>query len=944
MFLSEPFPEHLKYEYGFSKDGLFIYGMTRGGKFVKVWSLSDRREISIPAPEGRGIYEVIFLKDGKALLFEVEREFMPYIEALNYKLAGALLNTEIEREPSALAHSYYRDKPAIKIFMRAIDFTGESQDELTIFSLDFFDTCFVTNVDFSQFFKVHKDGSITETDLTGGQSAVRIFDAVPGFELSDDPVDRAKQCSFLSFDIVALRDPKDRGFIIRSIKEKEEFLLPHSFFVLPIRAGGRNVLHQAYFPFIRQIQSFIKYPFAVKESLGTALHIPSGQEISLDVKGLSLDSKGRLSTEVREIEGQDVVQIFSHPLNPYQRKKIFEIPKADVCGILPMENRDFINISSYWGDLFFIDIESGAVRRQTGLMGMCSTMAAGLQTGRSEFMWLDRRGGEHTLYRIYGQCVEPAPLPADRSTALIALSEAKDITSVPRLELLTALLNDETTFQDYPRLIRDVMRNALIQSPALYLDLQSRHPGLNHLMGEETDFDFSPADKKKLLKAVKALLESATSNIHFTRLSHWSFLRSLSPLLRQLPDEDQNVYMERITVSLSTSAAFFVPALANVFQSKIYYAVAGHVRELFGRERKPVSDITIAGKQDSLTAIILSSDPIEGRTNVPTDFGLHYAVAEEVGQKGLLNKDKNSTIFDSFVEWSLAENKGRYRADVKIKTKFNLNFFKAESPDYDSVWMDHKMAGVIIVGSSLREYSSTLLNEYISYFEEEGFLFSGTKNTDLKAFLLERIENCEVDYFLKESHSDGDERNVFRFDRQNHIVRGVRYGDEGRIEAVYLIFPRHLNPKEKNTEVLSHLELSKAISERARRGCGQITYFNTSCWSHIKARSEISAVNSFLFLNIPVINLSDTFLNTQTNALRILLDSYRKGLDFDGFRTAMEAGNLDLKVKNRYIFPDEALYTNLILKQTVRPLEIHIQLERREGETWEKLEPDEALQ
>ena len=139
----------------------------------------------------------------------------------------------------------------------------------------------------------------------------------------------------------------------------------------------------------------------------------------------------------------------------------------------------------------------------------------------------------------------------------------------------------------------------------------------------------------------------------------------------------------------------------------------------------------------------------------------------------------------------------------------------------------------------------------LSYFEQQGFQFSRTEITDLKQFLLERVENCEIDYFLKESHSDGDERNVFRFDQANYVIRAVRYGDQGRIEVVYIIFPQTLNSEEENTELLSNIELAQTIATRESNGCGQITYFNTSCWSHVKARYEIEEVNSGLFLNVP---------------------------------------------------------------------------------------------
>ena len=114
---------------------------------------------------------------------------------------------------------------------------------------------------------------------------------------------------------------------------------------------------------------------------------------------------------------------------------------------------------------------------------------------------------------------------------------------------------------------------------------------------------------------------------------------------------------------------------------------------------------------------------------------------------------------------------------------------KKISPDYESIWKDGKMTGLVIVGSSLRSFSKTLLENYFSYFEEQGFEFSSLPVSDFQSFLKEKMA-CELDYFIKESHSDGDERNVFRFDLTNSVVKAVRQAGENREEVVYLAFPK----------------------------------------------------------------------------------------------------------------------------------------------------------
>ena len=301
---------------------------------------------------------------------------------------------------------------------------------------------------------------------------------------------------------------------------------------------------------------------------------------------------------------------------------------------------------------------------------------------------------------------------------------------------------------------------------------------------------------------------------------------------------------------------------------------------------------------------------------------------------------------EHLVEWSLL-NGSSYRARIRIRLKNEgLQSFPQEKtgPDYESIWKDQKMTGVMIIGSSLQSFSRDLLKNYLAYFRNEGFQFSNIDIPDFKSFFLERISNCEIDYFLKESHSDGDERNVFRFDLINEVIKGVRHDTRGVMEVIYLVFPQPFHFGERKTTLLSNAELSQIIRERERNRCGEITYFNTSCGAHIKARYEIEAVNSPLLLNIPSRSMSQTFLNQENDAIRILLHSYRHGLDFNGFRESLKNNKgYSSGQMNDYIFPDEARYEYLILEPISIPLNIDIKLERREYNLWKLIQSDEAL-
>ena len=123
-------------------------------------------------------------------------------------------------------------------------------------------------------------------------------------------------------------------------------------------------------------------------------------------------------------------------------------------------------------------------------------------------------------------------------------------------------------------------------------------------------------------------------------------------------------------------------------------------------------------------------------------------------------------------------------------------------------WRNGKMVGLVIVGSSLHSFSRTLLENYISYFEREGFHFLPIDVPDLESFFKESVVYCKLDYFLKESHFNGDERNIFRFDIENRVLKGVRPIGEGRTEVIYLVYPKPFYFGERQTALFSNLDLA----------------------------------------------------------------------------------------------------------------------------------------
>ncbi|MCY4512954.1 MAG: hypothetical protein OXB86_04630 [Bdellovibrionales bacterium] len=849
------------------------------------------------------------------------------------------------------------------------------------------------------YFSVREDGSLYKIDLKTEGDPVELFGPVEGLKLPNflkNARASLSQCAFTPQGLNIILKPSG-GYLLRVIEERKEFHLPENIFDLHIQNKGEAKAISRVFPDLNKLLiNFIHYPFVVSSSLTTmtstrqliyavtsglaripgikewlVYHIPSQTTQIKHNTDILTHLSGTFTFETIKRKKEGIVQAVLHPFDSEKRRVLMELDENEICllTILTEKNQAFLN--TVWGDLFIMDIETGSITRRD--VGHCLSR---ISTVSENTVILQSQDRSYTAHRFQEQCFEPMSNITDVAQALLQVAKTPEPIESSSLALLIAALENDSA-NTHPEQTRQALWNILSQSPTLFFHLYRRFPSLSQMPALPVRESFDPERKKKLEVSTSSLLKFTTEARRKSRLIDWKFLTLLHPFLDSLSEEDRNLYMEKITVSITNGATQTYPLLREVFQSKLYYITQGHVKELFGFKRKPVSDITLIRKDPTewslpsedqtgphpplerqpssaekekytsfIIPVILSSDPINGVDDTTTDFGIHYAVLEKSTRPVLKYQEAGSLLLNETVEWNLPKNGKRYRAHFSVSTKHirNRPIGKLNGPDYDSIWKDHKMVGAIVVGSSLYGFSKTLLEEYLNYFQDQGFQFSKAKTTNLKDFLLEGIKSCEIDYFLKESHSDGDERNIFRFNRTNYIAQGVRYGEEGRIEVVYIIFPPPLNFSGLKTDLLSNKELGQAIEERENKGCGQLTYFNTSCWSDVKARYEIEAVNSPLFLNIPSVSLTDTFLNIEGEAIYSLLHSYRKGLNFKGFREALKTNKgYKSKKSNVYIFPDQVGYHAFILNLISVPLDIKIKLEHKEGKSWFPLDPDEAL-
>ena len=924
--------------HGFSKTGSLAWSLFQGN-LMKVRNFIENTTAVLPfLPEGEMLSHQAMSKDRSQIIsFSFSKDFIEKGKRLEEE-NKALSRAEAEKREWELIEQATVNVNILN--MESFELANSS------IALQTVSRCAVFRDD-TNLVMVRDDGSIYIKDYFSkpAQAPLELFDPIEGIKIISETMtlesNSLVNCAFLDGNTVLIKDKKEH-FILRRIKEREQYI---------IKSDELANLH------VKSFYSKFYYPFLVtrSETRTWAYHIPSGQTQTLPEHYMNIGKGGQFAIELvgSETERKAYIKAVHRPFDSSQKRILLELDLSEQKHISFNEDKSLSFIGTAFGDLFIVNGETGHIKRYFfGEQFRNLKISDSGSTFLLEYIKNERGAVEwsYKVHQIQEKCIEPvSSFSGNLESRLRELAKQEDPVEDSLLAVLTGILHEEKTVKKYSELIQPLLWKIFLHHPLIFLDLHFHYSNLKFLPPFPSALVENEKTQSQVREALISLLDSQVQFRH-TKLFHWNFVSMLQPLLPTLEDKEQDFYIEKITESLSNGATKSIALFQDVFQSKLFYVIYSHVKALFGKDYEPVSDITVVRRKNSFQTVILSSEPIQNHSSIETAFGIHYATVEKLSMALDIRETKaGEELVSDFVEWSLSKGPS-YRAhlQINVQDKYLEPSVKATQklgPDYESVWQDQKMTGLVVIGSSLRSFSKTLLENYLSYFEDQGFQFSPLSVPDFQPFLKEKIEECELDYFLKESHSDGDERNVFRFDRFNSVLKGVRQTEERQIEVLYLAFPKPFHFGDRETVLFSNLELAELIKQREQKGCGEITYFNTSCWSHVKARYEIETVNSPLFLNIPSKSLSDTFLNQEGDAIRELIHAYRNRFNFDGFRKSLEKneGYQSGKV-NQYIFPDERQYYNSIFQHIEIPLKIQIDLERKKAGEWMlSINPDEAL-
>ncbi len=485
------------------------------------------------------------------------------------------------------------------------------------------------------------------------------------------------------------------------------------------------------------------------------------------------------------------------------------------------------------------------------------------------------KGGKYTVYDLSEVSKIALTSKAQPSTYFKKLE--KPGTFNVNTELNSVLYYFESgLFRKNKRLTQKILFNVLSRSSGLYESIIGRYPEL----GTEGYFAFksfsevSPAWQR----AIKRYLNYFTT----ARVNSGTILESL-PLLNPLKNyfkhisyDDVYEFSEKITEGLIEKA--FENDFKGVFPSMLYKFSSQYANILFSTDRRNLPYISFIRKPYELTPIIFSTKPIDDNPNTLTPYGFY---AKRLPTIHISKDAKQGDIILKNQEYDWTSGHESYTSVVDINVmgeSLNSVTPKLDKINLRKFFKDGKLTGLVVFGSNLTGEFEEPLKNYIGYFKKNGFKFDEKKikDDDFKSTLKEKITSGEVDYFIKEAHSDGDEQNVFRINKENKVLRATKKLDNGKEEVVYIVYPakEYDNYTSPKTSVLvSNDEFAEWINKREN----QFVMFDTGCWSISKAKEQIEKTFSSKFYDISSSTPVYMFENVPTNAEVILLNNFRNG-------------------------------------------------------------------
>jgi NAD(P)-dependent dehydrogenase (short-subunit alcohol dehydrogenase family) len=527
---------------------------------------------------------------------------------------------------------------------------------------------------------------------------------------------------------------------------------------------------------------------------------------------------------------------------------------------------------------------------------------------------------------------------ADADRWLLRLQKPGGFEPKKHIAVLMGLLG--STFPERrPGAIAAVMQNVLATSPPLYDSLLECIPWLKSkefltaiLEDAEPPCRTQNEEKKIASSARDALKKLVDRNLPVSTLTSWETLTPLSSALKRLPAEEKETYSDLIAQSLADHAK--QGPYPDVYISKLYYLSLEPTMAFFGQKPQVKTDLTLVRTPSSIRPIIFGTVPIDGDSYYATDYGFHakplFATSITAGLAPGTPVLEKTTI-----EWSQQGEKFKAQLQASIAKSPPSSFLQtAKGPDYASLWKGG-LNGMLVAGAGMTA-EPWFFPKAMAYYLDEGFTMSKPVTIeDAPALMKAEVSSGRLKYLLRDSHGEGNDKDIIRMPKQARMVTGTRVNPadpNGPRESITIIAPL---PKDGDSQLLSANEFASWLKQRETSGGGQIVCVSSICSAYVRTRNEIEAAQSKLLLSIPSRSLADGFYFEDTNAAKLVIDGIRQSKDFAGMRELLKKNpDYSSGTKNVFIFPDENAYRELITDRLSVPLDIDLTIQDGSGKPY----------
>lgn len=335
------------------------------------------------------------------------------------------------------------------------------------------------------------------------------------------------------------------------------------------------------------------------------------------------------------------------------------------------------------------------------------------------------------------------------------------------------------------------------------------------------------------------------------------------------------------------------PTLSKIDPDKVWSFAWNAVAELVhDKEFVKFSDLSSYQRDGRIAFMLLGSEPISGGR--PNKFGFYTKTLTEVGAASLQAPRDFS--------WNWDQDEARYTSSVVLRPVENQLF-----PAQTAFPPDERNGLVVLDATFAPEDIDGVVNEYMSAFRSEGFVFAEQRPVaDLPRYIQQRfLALPRIDYLVREGHSDGDDDNVMTVYEKGFVIDGQK--TEGNIvERISILVGDSVNSKEKR---IPEYQFTALVNEWHRQARKPFVYLNTSCWGLEKAWMDLSYLSPESFIEIASRAPVNYFSASHADPVRIILDGIRRSDSFDAVRSKLSSiESYASGFEDRFIFPDEKAY------------------------------------